>query len=105
MLKSTLFQPTYNTKTVLQAMLEANPWIKNVDVWVRCDTASAAGKGRILLYRKAPEVLQFMLSQDFESFPPQVRGAKFTIQNHMRVGGMQIRYPKAMVYLDGTDGG
>lgn len=103
-LKSTLFQPTYNTKTVLEALLEANPWIKHVDVWVQCSTAGADSKGRIVVYKRDPEILEFFISQDFESMPPEMHGMEFSVNCHARVGGVQVRYPLAMAYLDGAGG-
>ena len=102
-LKTTLFQPTYNTKTVLQALLDANPWIKNVDYWVQLDTRGADSKGRVLVYKKDPNIVQFMMGQDFTSSPPIVDGFGFRVLNMMRPGGLQIRYPKAMLYIDGAE--
>ena len=103
-LNSTLAQGTFNSKTIMQLMKEANPWMKNVEYWSRLDTMGADGKGRIVVYKKDPRVLEFLVSQDFESFPPEVRGMQFTINCHARIGGVQLRYPRAMIYLDGCGG-
>lgn len=103
-LNSTLFQPQYNTVTLLQALISANPWIKHVDYWQRLDTAGADGKGRIIAYKRDPNVCEFFISQEFESMPPEVHGMDFTINCHARVGSVQVRYPLAMVYLDGAGG-
>lgn len=103
-LNSTLFQPSYNTKTLMQALREANGWLKNVDTWNRLDDAGADSKGRIVVYKKDGQVCEFMMAQDFETFPPEVKSMSFTINCHARAGGVQIRYPKAMLYLDGAGG-
>lgn len=103
-LASQLGQATYNGKTILQIVQESNPWVKRIEAWIRNNTAGVDGYGRAMLYKKSPEVVEFMMAQEFESFVPQIRGLSFVIENHARFGGCQFRYPKACVYIDGCSG-
>ena len=103
-LKSTLFRPGFSSETLLQVILAANPWIKHVDVWPYLDHMGADTKGRILVYKRDPKFLEFMLSQDFETFPPVMQGMLMTVNCHARIGGVQLRYPRSMIYLDGCGG-
>lgn len=103
-LTTTLFQPTYNTDSIMDAILRTQKWITNVDCWTRLDSAGADGKGRVVVYKKDPMVLELFISQDYETFPPQVKGLEWSVMCHGKVGGVQVRYPKAMVYVDGLGG-
>jgi hypothetical protein len=102
-LNSTLFQPTFNTKTVLQAIKEIDG-ISVIDTWNRLDAAGADLKGRIVLYTANPELVQMYMATDFESFPPEVKSRTFTVDCHARPGTVAVRYPKSMIYLDGCGG-
>jgi hypothetical protein len=88
--------------TLLRSFLANNPAIKNVDSWYKLDTADAAGTGpRMVTYARSSEVLELVIPQEFEQFPPQVKNLTFMVPCHARVGGVVIRYPLAIVYTDG----
>ena len=89
-------------KTVLQWYLENNPFIKNIDQWYLLDLADAQGDGpRAVCYKRDPEVLGLVISQEFEQFPPQMMSLAFTVPCHSRVGGVKVTYPLAIAYMDG----
>ena len=91
-----------NRMTILQAFLQNGNGITEVIPWYKLDLADAAGTGpRMLCYQKSPEVLDFKLPQDFESFPPQAQSMAFKVVCHARVGGVCIYYPLAVAYMDG----
>lgn len=90
-----------NTTTVLNAFLRESPWITDMDVWHKLDTAGAGATTRAICYRRDPEVLTLEIPQDFEQFPPEARGLAFVVATHARVGGTVIRYPLAVRYMDG----
>jgi hypothetical protein len=72
------------------------------DVWNRADKAASSGTaGRIMLYEKNPRVLSLIISQEFEQFAPQIRNMGFVIDCHARCGGVEVRYPLRMTYMDG----
>jgi hypothetical protein len=93
---------TENQTTILQSFLANNPFITMVDFWYKLDTADAAGTGpRMVTYQRDPEVLQLVIPQDFEQFPPQAKNLAFIVPCHARIGGVQVYYPLAIVYTDG----
>lgn len=89
-------------KSVLRSFLENNPYITSVQQWHRCSTAGATSGRRIVAYKRDPEVLELIIPQEFEQFPPQARNLGFVIPCHARCGGVSVRYPLAMAYMDLT---
>ena len=89
-------------KTILRFFLDNNPYIRNVDQWVKLTDAGAAGVTRIIAYKRDAEVLGLVIPQEFEQFPPQARNLEFVIPTHSRIGGVSVQYPLAMAYMDGT---
>ncbi|HBT01640.1 MAG TPA: hypothetical protein DEB47_17690 [Citreicella sp.] len=66
-------------------------------------TADAGGDGRVVIYRRAPDVLRFHLPMPHRFLPPfQKSSMTWEVAGIMRTGGVEIRLPKAMVYLDGV---
>lgn len=90
-------------KTVLQAFKEANPHIKKVAASFRLETANAGGTGgRIVAYRNDPEKLEALVPVEFETFQVQAKAMSFETTCHMRCGGVVIRYPDSVKYMDGA---
>lgn len=66
------------------------------------DTAGAGGTKRMVAYRRSPEVLKMHLPMPFRFMQPWQTGPiKFDVPGIFRVGGVDIRRPKAVRYLDG----
>lgn len=64
----------------------------------------AKGSGstaRMIAYRRAPDVLKIHIPMVHRFFPVQVEGFQFTIPGMFRLGGLDIRLPKAVTYGDG----
>lgn len=89
-------------KSVLKSFLENNPYITSVQQWQRCNNASAGAGRRIVAYKRDPEVLELVIPQEFEQFPPQAKNLGFSVPVHARHGGVSIRYPLAIAYMDLT---
>ena len=100
-LNSKRIDPTME-KSVLKSFLENNPYITSVQQWQRCNTASATNGRRIVAYKRDPQVLELIIPQEFEQFPPQPKNLGFSIPVHCRHGGVSVRYPLAMAYMDLT---
>lgn len=97
---------TFTDDSVLQYMLKQQQNLKQVDQWVQLDalghnSATTAGFGLGLVKDMSPRVAEFVLAQDFEQFPPQLEALRWMIPCHMRIGGWQVRYPKAVLTVDG----
>lgn len=93
---------TLNGQTVLSVFKANNPYITTVDTWIKLDTAGAGGIKRIVAYRKAPDVLTLELPLAFQQLAPQPRNLDFVVNCIARIGGVKIRYPLAMRYMDGS---
>jgi hypothetical protein len=89
------------TTTLLQVFLQTSPHIKNIDSWHKLETAGADGGPRALAYLRNKEVLDMVISQDFIQLPPQPNNLAFKVPCYCKVGGVRVRYPLAMAYMDG----
>lgn len=91
-----------DNRSILEVFLQNSPYIKYVDQWQFLDTGDAAGTGpRAICYERSNEVLELVIPQEFEQFPPQPQNLAFNIPCHARIGGVSIRYPLAIAYADG----
>ena len=66
------------------------------------DDADPGGDGRMVVFRRDPEVLRFHLPMPHRFLPPwQKSSMTWEVAGIMRTGGLEIRLPKAISYLDG----
>lgn len=87
--------------TVLQFFLANNPGVK-VDPWYLLTAAGAAGVTRMIAYDKNADVVEGQLPLDYYEFAPQAEGLALVIPCIARCGGVQVRFPKAIEYVDGV---
>lgn len=102
LLQTTPVAYQYQNTMLYNWLLQACPWLKAIEFWPYLDTAGSGGAERIMAYKKDPECLQLVIPQDFEQMPPEVENMAFKVACHMRTGGLQIRRPKTVCYMDGT---
>jgi hypothetical protein len=100
---------TFTDDSILQYIQKQSPWIKEVIYWPMLDVAGLKQDGvtvgpRVMLIEKKPENQQLIIPQEFEQLPPQMVNMAFKIPCHMRIGGVSVRYPLSVAYLDGTTG-
>lgn len=88
--------------TVMSYLLRALPWLKTIDYWGRLDTAGASSKARTVLFQNSPDIVQAVVGQDFEQFAPQQELLNFVVPCHMRIGGIDFRYPLAYQQINGV---
>jgi hypothetical protein len=111
LLNTTQMAPSFGDKTtILQYILGSAPEIKSIEYWVQLNTCAnlaptpgSAGHGLIMGYAKNPDVLNLIISQEFEQFAPQPRGMALIVPCHMRTGAVEVRYPKAVICMTGAD--
>jgi hypothetical protein len=66
------------------------------------DTAGTSGTPRMLTYRRSPEVLKLHIPMPHRFLPAYQAGPlRFEVPGVFRLGGLDIRLPKAMAYTDG----
>lgn len=89
-------------KTILDFFKSKSLFVKNVEHSFRLETANVAGTGpRAVCYRKDPTKLEALVPVEFETFPPEAKNLAFKVNAHMRCGGVIVRYPGSMRYMDG----
>lgn len=88
-------------KTILQVFLQNSSTVKNADVWSELNAASANGAAnRVVMYERNPAVASFVIPQEFEQLPPQVKNLAFMVPCHASVGGVTVKYPLGAGYMD-----
>ncbi|TPK42300.1 MULTISPECIES: major capsid family protein [unclassified Mesorhizobium] len=66
------------------------------------DASGAGSTKRMVAYRRSPEVLKFHMPMPFRFLPAWQTGPiKFDVPGIFRLGGVDIRRPKSVRYLDG----
>lgn len=100
---------TVNQTTILE-------WVERNNIYTRTtggqlmirgvfgflDTAGSGNTKRMVAYRRSPEVLKFHMPMPFRFLPAWQTGPiRFDVPGILRVGGVDIRRPKSIRYLDG----
>lgn len=89
-------------RTVLEWYRGSNPGI-TIEGWPKLNTANADGDGgRIIAYRRAPQILQEKIPMEYTQIPAQPRNLAFVVNAWAITGGVHIHRPKAVVYMDGA---
>jgi hypothetical protein len=92
---------------VAQYIQQANVYTMKTGIpltFVECrglENAAAGNKGRMLVYRRDPEVLRLYMPMPFRFDAPQHWMYRFIVPGLLRLGGLEIRRPKAIRYVDG----
>lgn len=87
-------------KSALRWFLENSVYIKNVVPWYRLTGAGASGKDRMIAMKRDPLVLEGVIPQEFEQFPPQAQGLEMVVNCTARSGGVKIYQPLGLKYAD-----
>ena len=98
-----------NQTTILEWVEENNIYTRTTGqkliirgVFGFLDTAGSGGTKRLVAYRRSPEVLKMHMPMPFRFLPAWQTGpVKFDVPGIFRLGGVDIRRPKAVRYLDG----
>lgn len=87
--------------TILRHFQATHPGLA-IDSWHSLDAApnSEWTGRRVICYRKAPDVLEYLLPVEFEQLAPQMDGFETVTACHSRIGGVVNYLPKAVNYMD-----
>ena len=66
------------------------------------ETAGAGGTARIIAYRNSPDVLKMYVPMPLRFLDVQVQGLRYVVPGIFRLGGLDVRLPKEVRYLDGV---
>lgn len=89
-------------KSILDSLKAKFPQIVN---WYRSELledAGANGTGRAVFYRKAKNVLSYVLPEPFRQKNPQEQSLHYKVPCYARIGGTVIKNLKGVVYCDGV---
>ena len=94
------------SKTVYTVLTVATTTVTLTSVYTgtsHTSPASPATKatGLAVLYEKNPRVLNLVIPQEFEQFPPEQDGLLWEVYCHMRCGGVNVIRPLAVVTQSG----
>ena len=65
-------------------------------------SSNTMGQGRMVAYRRSPDVLKLHRPMPFRFFNPRMENSRrFVVDGMARIGGLEIRRPGAMRYADG----
>lgn len=98
---------TDSAMTVLKFLQENNVYTamtrKPLDIRGLTDleTINSGGTKRMVAYRRSPDVLKFHMPMPHQFLPPQVSGLNIVVPGVLRIGGTNIRKPKAIRYATG----
>lgn len=90
--------------TVLSAFLKTNPWVKSVESWPRLATAGVAGVPRAICYKKSSDIVALVIPMEPLQHEPQKVALNYHVPVESRFGGVIVRQPKAVVFMDGVAG-
>lgn len=91
------------SETVLSYWLRTNPYgIGSASHSTKLETAGASSTKRMVAYEKSPNVLEMIAPIEFEQFAPETFNTEVQTICQMRIGGVALYMPKAVVYTDGV---
>lgn len=96
------------TMTILDYVMKSNAYTAltgqplTIRVGDGLEDAGAGGTGRMIVYRKSPEVLKLHLPVPFKFLPVWRTGPMlYEVPGYFRLGGVEVRLPGAVKYRDG----
>lgn len=97
-----------NSETILDFLRRANVYTAQTGRPLvirglrRLDTIGSSGTGRLIAYRRDPMVLKLHIPMPHRFLPAHAAGPlRVQVPGVFRMGGTDIRRPKAVVYMDG----
>lgn len=89
-----------DSTTILNHFKNCCPMIKTITSTYKLESNSGWTGKRMVIYKKDPSKLAFLLSQPFEQFAPQAEGFSLVTNCHARTGGVALYYPGSLCYAD-----
>jgi len=88
-------------KTILRFVIENSPYINAIEPWRHCKGAGAGDTDRAVCYPRNPLVVGGIIPMETQSMPPVQRNLEFVVNMVASCGGVVVRYPVSMRYMDG----
>lgn len=97
------------TMTLMQFLMENNVYTFQTGrpLTIRTvrglESAGVGGVGRLVVYKRDPQVLKMHIPMPHRFLPPwQTAPLVFTVPGILRLGGLEVRRPSAVRYVDGV---
>jgi len=92
----------YDSRSILEVFLAGSQYIRTIVPWFACDETGAEGVGRMVAYRRSPEVLEHIIPGEFQMLPMESRngGLAFYTACVARSAGVCVYRPKGLCYGD-----
>lgn len=88
--------------TILDYFLKKSQFVKSIEADWRLNLANAAGNGpRAICYKRDPSKLEAIVPFEFKQSAPQLSNLAFKVPCEGRCGGVAIKYPGSVKYMDG----
>ena len=100
-------QLTNTSMTVLEFLRQNNVYTAqtrqplNIIAARGLDTIGGGSSARMIAFRQSPEVLKMHIPMPLRFLPVQIVGLSYKVAGLFRVGGLDIRLPKEVRYIDG----
>ena len=91
----------FHNMSVLQYLRANSPFIGEITTWARLAGIGASSSDRAVLFERNINVAAGVIPQDVEILPMQPKAFGWQVPMHMRFGGVIMRYPKGVLYIDG----
>lgn len=88
------------SSTILSYFLANQEFISEVQTTYKSESNAAWTGKRGVVYRKDEDRLEMVIPQPFEQRQPTVDGVNITTVCHMRTGGIALKIPKSVIYMD-----
>jgi hypothetical protein len=69
--------------------------------WALLEDAGASSVARIVFAERSPDNYSGINVVEFEALAPQLEGMDYVVPCHQRLGGVMVRYPLSLRYMDG----
>jgi hypothetical protein len=77
----------------------------DIECWPQLDAAGGTTvgglSGRVMVYKKDPKIVNLVIPQPWTQLPPQPIRMSWEVTSYLRTGGVQVRFPRAVTWMDG----
>jgi len=85
-----------------QIDIECWPQLNSAGATKTTDSNGVNYQGRVMLYKKDPKLLNLVVCQPWTQLPPQPIRMAWEVTSYLRTGGVTVRFPNAITYIDGV---
>lgn len=92
----------YPPQTTFMDLLKRTPGVSRVEYWPQLNAAGASGVGRVMAWIDDSRVAGLLTPSELEVHDPQPRNFAWVCNMFLTTGGVVLRHPKGVAYMDGV---